>query len=162
MRRPHLPHRRPPPCRWGFTVSERLARPRRPCGHRAVRKSRCCADAGEDCHLDLRIDGGALCSHDRRRGHKHPLRERNATREHLFQARDSDCEPFACHFMPPTPDEGCNVVFHPGVTLRRIRPERPENILSGGTCPASPRSSASRSRITTVEGRGQSASHVRA
>ena len=43
---------------------------------------------------------------------KRRLRERNAAGEHPFQVSDSDYELFTSHFVPPTPDEGFNVVVH--------------------------------------------------
>jgi predicted kinase len=43
---------------------------------------------------------------------KRRLRERNAAGEHPFQASDSEYEMFTRYFVPPTPDEGFNVVTH--------------------------------------------------
>jgi len=43
---------------------------------------------------------------------KRRLRERNAAGEHPFQASDSEYEIFTRYFVPPTPDEGFNVVTH--------------------------------------------------
>jgi predicted kinase len=43
---------------------------------------------------------------------KHRLRERNAAGEHPFRVSASDYELFTSHFVPPTPDEGFNVVVH--------------------------------------------------
>jgi predicted kinase len=41
---------------------------------------------------------------------KRRLKERNAAGEHPFQASDADYELFTRYFVPPTPDEGFNVV----------------------------------------------------
>jgi predicted kinase len=43
---------------------------------------------------------------------KRRLKERNAAGEHPFQASDADYELFTRYFVPPTPDEGFNVVVH--------------------------------------------------
>ena len=43
---------------------------------------------------------------------KRRLRERNSAGEHPFQASASDYEIFTSYFVPPTPDEGFNVVVH--------------------------------------------------
>lgn len=43
---------------------------------------------------------------------KRRLRERNAAGEHPFQASESEYEVFTSYFVPPTPDEGFNVVVH--------------------------------------------------
>jgi predicted kinase len=43
---------------------------------------------------------------------KRRLRERNAAGEHPFQVSDSDYALFTSRFIPPTPDEGFNVVVH--------------------------------------------------
>jgi predicted kinase len=40
------------------------------------------------------------------------LLERNAAGEHPFQVSDSDYELFTRYFVPPTPEEGFNVVVH--------------------------------------------------
>ena len=40
------------------------------------------------------------------------LRERNAAGGHPFQASDAEYEIFTRYFVPPTPDEGFNVVTH--------------------------------------------------
>ena len=40
------------------------------------------------------------------------LRERNAAGEHPYQASESEYELFTRYFVPPTPDEGFNVVVH--------------------------------------------------
>jgi predicted kinase len=43
---------------------------------------------------------------------KRRLRERNAAGEHPFQANESEYELFTSYFVPPTSDEGFNVVVH--------------------------------------------------
>lgn len=43
---------------------------------------------------------------------KRRLRERNAQGEHPYQASDADYELFTRYFVPPTADEGFNVVVH--------------------------------------------------
>lgn len=43
---------------------------------------------------------------------KRRLRARNAAGEHPYQASDADYELFTKYFVPPTPDEGFNVVVH--------------------------------------------------
>ena len=43
---------------------------------------------------------------------KRRLRERNTAAEHPFQASDAEFELFTRYFVPPTPDEGFNVVMH--------------------------------------------------
>ena len=43
---------------------------------------------------------------------KRRLKERNAAGEHPFQASDADYELFTRYFVPPTPEEGFNVVVH--------------------------------------------------
>ena len=43
---------------------------------------------------------------------KRRLRERNAAGGHPFQANDSEYEIFTRYFVPPTPDEGFNLVTH--------------------------------------------------
>jgi predicted kinase len=43
---------------------------------------------------------------------KRRLRERNAAGEHPYQASESDYEIFTSYFVPPTQDEGFNVVVH--------------------------------------------------
>jgi predicted kinase len=43
---------------------------------------------------------------------KRRLRERNAAGEHPYQASETDDELFTRYFVPPTPDEGFNVVVH--------------------------------------------------
>ena len=43
---------------------------------------------------------------------KRRLRERNAAGEHAFQASHAEYELFTSYFVPPTPDEGFNVVVH--------------------------------------------------
>jgi predicted kinase len=40
------------------------------------------------------------------------LRERNVAGVHSFQASDTEYEIFTRYFVPPTPDEGFNVVTH--------------------------------------------------
>ena len=40
--------------------------------------------------------------------------ERNAAGEHAFQASESEYEIFTRYFVPPTPEEGFNVVVHRG------------------------------------------------
>ncbi|MBY8825035.1 AAA family ATPase [Sphingomonas colocasiae] len=40
------------------------------------------------------------------------LRERNATGEHEFTVTDAQFDQFASHFVPPTEDEGFDVVLH--------------------------------------------------
>lgn len=40
------------------------------------------------------------------------LRERNAAGEHPYQASDADYDLFTRHFVPPSADEGFNVVVH--------------------------------------------------
>jgi predicted kinase len=43
---------------------------------------------------------------------KQRLRERNAAGEHPFQASDAEYDLFTRYFVPPTPDEGFNVIVH--------------------------------------------------
>jgi predicted kinase len=43
---------------------------------------------------------------------KRRLRERNAAGEHAFQASHAEYELFTSYFVPPTSDEGFNVVVH--------------------------------------------------
>jgi predicted kinase len=43
---------------------------------------------------------------------KQQLRARNAAGEHPFQASDAEFDLFTRYFVPPTPDEGFNVVVH--------------------------------------------------
>ena len=43
---------------------------------------------------------------------KHRLRARNAAGGHPYQASDADYELFTRYFVPPTPDEGFNIVIH--------------------------------------------------
>jgi len=43
---------------------------------------------------------------------KRRLRERNLAGEHPFQANESEYELFTSYFVPPTPEEGFNVVVH--------------------------------------------------
>lgn len=43
---------------------------------------------------------------------KRRLRERNTAGEHPFQVSDAEYEIFARYFVPPTQDEGFNVVVH--------------------------------------------------
>ncbi len=43
---------------------------------------------------------------------KQRMRRRNASGEHPFELTDADYERFTRHFMPPSPDEGFNVVVH--------------------------------------------------
>ncbi len=43
---------------------------------------------------------------------KRRLRERNAAGEHPYQATEADYALFTRYFVPPTPDEGFNVVVH--------------------------------------------------
>ena len=43
---------------------------------------------------------------------KQRLRARNAAGEHPFQASDAEFDLFTRYFVPPTPDEGFNVVVH--------------------------------------------------
>jgi predicted kinase len=43
---------------------------------------------------------------------KRRLRERKSAGEHPFQASESDYEIVTSYFVPPTPDEGFNVVTH--------------------------------------------------
>jgi predicted kinase len=43
---------------------------------------------------------------------KRRLRERNLAGEHPYQASESEYELFTRYFVPPTPDEGFNVVVH--------------------------------------------------
>lgn len=43
---------------------------------------------------------------------KRRLLERNAASEHPFQVSGADYEVFTHYFVPPTPDEGLNVVVH--------------------------------------------------
>ena len=40
------------------------------------------------------------------------LRTRNASGEHPFQVSDAEYEQFTRHFVPPSPDEGFNVIVH--------------------------------------------------
>jgi len=40
------------------------------------------------------------------------LRARNAAGDHAFQVSEADYESFTRHFVPPTPDEGFNLVRH--------------------------------------------------
>jgi predicted kinase len=40
------------------------------------------------------------------------LRVRNARGDHPFKVSEAEYEQFSKHFMPPTPDEGFNVVVH--------------------------------------------------
>ena len=40
------------------------------------------------------------------------LRQRNASGTHEFQVSDAEFEQFTRHFVPPSPDEGFNVVVH--------------------------------------------------
>ena len=40
------------------------------------------------------------------------LRQRNASGEHEFHVTDAEFEQFTRHFVPPSPDEGFNVVVH--------------------------------------------------
>jgi predicted kinase len=40
------------------------------------------------------------------------LRERNSAGKHPFQASESDCDTFTSYFVPPSPDEGFNIVVH--------------------------------------------------
>ena len=44
---------------------------------------------------------------------KRRLRERNASGEHPFQVTEKDFETFTRYFVPPSPDEGFNVIVHP-------------------------------------------------
>jgi predicted kinase len=43
---------------------------------------------------------------------KRRLRERNAAAEHPFQASDAEYDLFTIYFVPPTSDEGFNVIVH--------------------------------------------------
>jgi predicted kinase len=43
---------------------------------------------------------------------KRRLRERNAAGKHPFQVSESEYEIFTSYFVPPTPEEGFNVVVH--------------------------------------------------
>ena len=43
---------------------------------------------------------------------KQRLRGRNATGEHPFKASEADYELFTSYFVPPSPEEGFNVVAH--------------------------------------------------
>jgi predicted kinase len=43
---------------------------------------------------------------------KQRLRARNASAEHPFQVSDAEFEQFTRYFVPPTPDEGFNVIVH--------------------------------------------------
>jgi len=45
---------------------------------------------------------------------KQRLRARNAEGEHPFQASDADYETFTRYFVPPSAEEGFNVVVHAG------------------------------------------------
>ena len=45
---------------------------------------------------------------------KQRLRERNAGGEHPFQVTDAEYDQFTRYFVPPSPDEGFNVVVHAG------------------------------------------------
>ena len=40
------------------------------------------------------------------------LRRRNASGEHPFQVSDAEYEQFSRYFVPPSPDEGFNVIVH--------------------------------------------------
>jgi len=40
------------------------------------------------------------------------LRQRNASGTHEFQVSDAEFEQFTRHFLPPSPDEGFNVIVH--------------------------------------------------
>jgi len=40
------------------------------------------------------------------------LRQRNASGTHEFQVSDAEFEQFTRHYVPPSPDEGFNVVVH--------------------------------------------------
>jgi predicted kinase len=60
------------------------------------------ADAAHELHfLDLPDE---VC--------RHRLRERNAAGEHPYQASDADYDLFTRYFVPPSPDEGFNVIVH--------------------------------------------------
>ena len=43
---------------------------------------------------------------------KQRLSARNASGEHPFQVSDAEYEQFTRHFVPPSPDEGFNVIAH--------------------------------------------------
>jgi predicted kinase len=43
---------------------------------------------------------------------KQRLRERNASGKHPFQVSNADYDLFTSYFVPPSPDEGFNVVVH--------------------------------------------------
>jgi len=43
---------------------------------------------------------------------KKRLRERNAAGAHPFQSSEADFELFTSYFVPPTPEEGFNVIAH--------------------------------------------------
>ena len=43
---------------------------------------------------------------------KQRLRRRNASGEHQFQVSDAEFEQFTAHFVPPSPEEGFNVIIH--------------------------------------------------
>jgi len=43
---------------------------------------------------------------------KQRLRERNAAGAHPFQVSEAEFDQFTSYFVPPTPDEGFNVVVH--------------------------------------------------
>ena len=43
---------------------------------------------------------------------KQRLRQRNASGEHQFEVSDAEFEQFTRYFVPPTPEEGFNVVIH--------------------------------------------------
>lgn len=43
---------------------------------------------------------------------KERLRRRNASGQHQFQVTEAEYEQFSRYFVPPTPDEGFNVIVH--------------------------------------------------
>lgn len=43
---------------------------------------------------------------------KERLRQRNASGAHQFQVSEAEYEQFSRYFVPPTPDEGFNVIVH--------------------------------------------------
>jgi predicted kinase len=43
---------------------------------------------------------------------KERLRQRNASGAHQFQVSDAEYEQFSRYFVPPSPDEGFNVIVH--------------------------------------------------